>query len=145
MTSELIYIFFFPSCNTSTTLSFIHIHSSLCLPSVFVAQPTNSYYNSFCAVLLMLFFNYEFLLFCFSMCKLLNEKKSFSYLHSDGKVRVYRLSSAIRRLSQESRWQLNNNRRDGFPLSNIPMPRNRFNQRQKVIMNSIKIRREHQQ
>lgn len=65
---------------------------------------------------------------------------------SDGKVRLYRLSSAIRRLSQESRWQPTSNRdpnhhKESYPLSLIPTLRNRQRRQQQQLIISIKPRK----
>ena len=59
---------------------------------------------------------------------------------SDGKVRIYRLSSAIRRLSQESRWQpliTISQHKEAYPISLIPTPRNRQRRHQQLFI-SIK-------
>lgn len=68
-----------------------------------------------------------------------------NYLYSqwsDGKVRLYRLSSAIRRLSQESRWQPISSREQhhhkaSYPVSLIPTPRSRQRRHQQQLIISI--------
>lgn len=65
---------------------------------------------------------------------------------SDGKVRIYRLSSAIRRLSQESRWQPSssheqNHHKATYPVSLIPTPRNRQRRPQHQFIINMKPRK----